>query len=130
MLPLFEIETRPLTEIEKTLLPIIAGGLSTRIGAHKAMTNEVICEKVFVKYNVKLSEARLRKIINYIRMTDMLPGLMATSRGYYITTNPEELKKWIDSLDGRERAINGIKTKAEKYLFELTQQPQQSSYTK
>ena len=119
MLPGFSIETKPLTELEIKLLPVVVKGLSKKLGAANAVSNKAICEGLNKTCNVVVSEARIRKIINYIRMNDLVPGLVANGCGYYISTNPDEVKEYIKSLHGRELAIKGIREKTQAYLKHL-----------
>ncbi|MFA5650618.1 MAG: hypothetical protein WC914_05700 [Proteiniphilum sp.] len=70
------------------------------------------------RYN--LSEARFRKIINHIRREDIIPGLVATSEGYYIAETEQELKDYEMSLLGREMAIREVResiTRQRKNLY-------------
>jgi hypothetical protein len=127
MLSGFSIETKPLTELEEQMLPKILKGLSTMHGAANAISNKEIAEKIFKKYEVQLSDARIRKIINHIRMQNLLPGLIANGCGYYVTSNITELMEYYKSLDGREMAIHAIKMKVKEHITAL-QQNQQSSF--
>jgi hypothetical protein len=124
VLPGFFIQTKPLSEIEKEMLPHIASGLSKMKGASNAISNKEIGEKLFIKRNVKLSDARIRKIINHIRMNNIVPGLVANGCGYYVTNNIIELKEYYKSLEGREMAINAVKMKLKEHItaLERTQQ--------
>jgi hypothetical protein len=128
MLPGFSIETKPLTELEQQLLPVIVKGLSTKKGSANAVSNKEICAGLLKKYEVQISEARIRKIINHIRMNNLLPGLIANGCGYYISTNPDEVKEYIISLDHRERAIKGVREKAQAYLKSLLSNYQSSFF--
>lgn len=116
----FEHITQPLTESEQKILPVIVRGLSKKIGSVNAVTNKAICAGLLEKYNVELSEARVRKIINHIRMNNLLTGLIATSAGYYISTNPKEISDYIQSLEGRKQAIEGIINRTKQHLQHLT----------
>ena len=105
----FEKQTHDLTNYERnTLLPIMCKCFSHHIGKENAVTNSVICEKMNNKGYEKVTEARVRKIINYIRTNNIVPRLMASGSGYYITNNPSELKDYISSLKGRKEAIEGV----------------------
>ena len=100
----FSEETQPLTEYErKVILPIILEGLKTKIGKANAVTNKYIISRLRDSY--KIDAARLRKIINHIRTNDLLPGLIATSEGYFLATTESELLEYEESLKGREEAI-------------------------
>lgn len=114
MLNGFTEETKPLTDYEKdTLLPIMIQGLMDKQGKHKAVKNWYICKCLQVK-GYKISEARVRKIINHIRVNGMVIGLIATSEGYYIADSIDELNSYISSLEGREDAIKAVRVSLEK----------------
>ena len=100
----FERETAPLTDDEMRLLPIIIAGLKTKVGKEMAIHGATICEKVSEKFG-KLTEPRLRKIVNHIRTNGMLP-VIATSKGYYISHDRDEIHAQIQSLEQRREAIN------------------------
>lgn len=48
-------------------------------------------------------------------MKNLVPGLMASSRGYYITTDPREIERYVRSLEGREAAIREVRRKMVEY---------------
>lgn len=100
----FERETAPLTDDEMRLLPIIIAGLKTKVGKDMAIHGATICEKVSEKFG-KLTEPRLRKIVNHIRTNGMLP-VIATSKGYYISHDRDEINAQIQSLEQRRESIN------------------------
>jgi hypothetical protein len=126
MLPGFTEQTKPLTEMEQQLLPVIVRGLAKKIGSDNAVTNKTICEGLHKTYDVVISEARIRKIINHIRMNNLVPGLVANSCGYYVSKNPKEVMEYIESLEGRKNAIEGIAMQFKKYLHEITNVEQNS----
>jgi DNA-directed RNA polymerase specialized sigma54-like protein len=107
----FTEQTSFLTDEEKKLVPIIIKGLANKTSKDKAMYGAEICRIVSKKYT-KLTEPRLRKITNFLRSEKILP-VIATSKGYYISYDKEEIQKQIDSLtqriDAIENAINGLK---------------------
>ncbi len=106
----FEEITEPLTEKEETLfLPPILKGLRTKIGRENAVTNKAIVLGLKLNLGIKVSEARVRKIINYIRCNDLVPCLVATSEGYYIAKSEQELLDYEESLEGRESAIREVR---------------------
>ena len=106
----FELETEPLNEREQNeLLPPIVAGLQTKIGRQKAVTNKAIVAGLLQNRGIRISEARVRKIINHIRCNDLVPCLVATSEGYYIAESEQELLDYETSLEGRERAINAVR---------------------
>jgi hypothetical protein len=117
MLNGFEKYTHDLTDAEKELVPVFMNGFKTKIGKQNAVTNKEIVSKLSRKY--KISDARVRKIINYIRNENLIPGLVASSEGYYITRDPVDLKRYIESLDGREKAIRRIKQATINFLQKI-----------
>lgn len=115
----FKRETEPLNEYElETLLPIIVRGMRKHVGRHNPVINRHIVSSLRSRYNI--TEARLRKIINHIRREDIIPGLVATSEGYYIAETEQELKDYEMSLLGRELAIREVResiTRQRKNLY-------------
>jgi len=114
MITNFERETHELNGYElNKLLPIIVQGLSTKIGKEKAITNKAIC-KAMQSQGYKLNDARLRKLIHHIRAHDLIPYLIATSKGYYIATNGQEVEDYIKSLSERINSIQFVKQSLER----------------
>jgi hypothetical protein len=108
MIKNFENETQPLSEYEKNvLLPLLIRGLETKKGNKNAVTNKYIVSALKPTYN--MNEARVRKIINHIRTNDLIPGLIATSEGYFIAETEAELLEYEESLKGREDAIRAVR---------------------
>lgn len=105
----FNSETAPLTEYEESvILPIVLRGLRNKVGKANAVTNRTIVQRLNVAGHTT-TEPRIRKIINHIRMTDLLPGLIATSGGYFLATSEAELLDYEQSLLGREDAIKQVR---------------------
>lgn len=105
----FQEQTEPLTEYEETqLLPQIVRGLSLKVGKNNAVTNTAIVRGMKENLNLRTTEPRVRKIINHIRINDLVPCLIATSQGYYIAESEQELKDYEESLLGREEAIRSV----------------------
>lgn len=118
MLNGFDQQTEPLTDYERDiLLPIIAKGLSMRVGAKRAVRNKEIVSAMR-NAGYELSDARLRKIINHIRCCGYVKCLVATSKGYYVATSPDELQDYITSLCGREGAIRTVREAMEQQHIE------------
>lgn len=116
MLEGFEDITHDLTDDEAKLVPYFIAGLKTNVGKANAITSNKIIE---ILQKDGLTGARVRKIINYIRVNYLLPGLIATSKGYYISTDPQEIKEYIASLGHREAAISSVRKCMEEYLKQL-----------
>lgn len=109
MIKNFDNETAPLSEYEESvILPLVLRGLKTKIGKKNAVTNRTIVQRLNIAGHTT-TEPRIRKIINYIRMSDLLPGLIATSGGYFLATSEAELMDYEESLLGREDAIKQVR---------------------
>ena len=72
----FEHITFELTKDEMELLPTIIRGLTKKKGKTNAVTSTKICEAL------KIDAPRLRKMISYIRVNDLIFGLCSSSNGY------------------------------------------------
>lgn len=104
----FQTETQPLTDYERqTLLPVMIAGLRRKTGRGMAVTNKYILSRLKDRY--KISEARVRKLINHIRVNGLVPCLIATSEGYYIAQSEQELADYEQSLLSREEAIRAVR---------------------
>ena len=119
MLNGFEQQTGPLTYYERErLLPAIVCGLRHHVGESQAVTNSTIVKSLAsLAYDV--NAARVRKVINYIRTNDIVKCLVATSKGYYIATDAETMKEYINTLKGREDAIRAVRISMERQMAGL-----------
>ncbi len=115
MIPGFEDHTAPLNDYEKnTLMPVIIKGLQKRIGKNNAITNAEMCRKLNNHFYLnspsykKITGARIRKIINHIRINDAISCLVSTSKGYYVSKDRKELNTYIESLNKRATAILAV----------------------
>lgn len=112
----FENETQPLNGYEKnTLLPIIVRGLTNKIGATNAVSNSHICISLRNK-GYKVTEVRMRKIINHIRTHGLVTCLVASGKGYYRAESRQEVADYIESLKGRENAIKAMRMAFERQI--------------
>lgn len=128
MLNNFEDITHELTAEEKnTILPIIVNGLNLCIGKSKAYTNKQIVDAVKGKYNIKLNGPRLRKLIQYIRINDLVPLLVATSKGYYVSEDKEEIRDYIHSLEQRLHSIHNTTNSLKKQYIAKYEHEYQSN---
>lgn len=119
MLKGFEEITAKLSDKELELVPTFVNRLSLRIGKEQAVTSSKIIKGFKDTKGIDLTGARIRKIINYIRMNNLVPCLIATSEGYYVSNNKTELQEYVDSLIGREKAIAAIRHKIENEIYKL-----------
>lgn len=103
----FDTETQPLTAREMEAMPLIAYGIRNRVGQKMAITGSGII-KAMKLGGFNLNGARLRKIINFIRITNKVPRLCATSKGYFVAKDDQELNDYIAGLTARIEAQQAI----------------------
>lgn len=119
MIQNFEEITKPLTEEEKKLVPILISGFKSKTKDNPITGSEIVDainrKKDSLGLSKNFSEPRLRKLTNFIRSAGIMP-VIATSNGYYVSYDKEEIALQIQSLEQRAAAIlesaNGLK----KYL--------------
>ena len=100
----FTEETAPLTDYEREhVLPAILGLFQSRVGSESAITNKGIIHAL--PPSLQVGEPRVRKVINHIRNNDLIPCLLASSKGYWIASSEAEVLAYEESLLGREEAI-------------------------
>ena len=101
----FEEETAPLNEKEQKMIPDVITMLTAAKGSNKAVKNATISRMLLSLHGEDVSGSRIRKIINYIRNEDLVSCLVASSKGYYIADNEQELLDYEESLEKRVQAI-------------------------
>lgn len=109
----FETETCPLTGAEMALVIPCVDLLKPALGEHNAITADELAESLGVK------PPRVRKIIHYIRTNGLLVGLVAKSRGYYITNDISVLMKYERSLAERINAIEIVRKTVARQINQL-----------
>ena len=111
MIKSFERHTNRLTDFErKEILPKVVTILSNRIGRDKALKNGTIVGML----DNAITPPDMRKIINYIRRSGLVKGLVANSTGYYVAESEQDLIEYEQSLKGRERAIREVRMSIRK----------------
>jgi len=130
MITNFEEETEPLTPKEIRMAEQFSRSFQKRIGPDQAITNAEIQTRYRALHQITLSGARIRKIINHIRITGMVPGLVASSKGYYMSNSPDELRRYIQSLDERIQAIVAVRHSMKKHLDSLVPEKQPTLFDK
>ncbi len=118
MITNFEEITDDLTDDEKKLIPGFVAAFKKRIGKENAITSTEIIQR-YAAINIYLSAPRVRAIIHWLRDGWLVPGLVATSVGYYVSTDPEEVNEYINSLKQRNRSVQEIITRMEQYLKQI-----------
>lgn len=109
-------EQHPLTEYEyQILLPKMIAGLEKRIGEDNAITNKQM-RAGFEKQNIKVSDARIRKLINVIRHNDWIPGLIASSKGYWVERDKKRLLEYAQSIEHRAASEYALAKKVRSWV--------------
>lgn len=108
MITNFEHITSELTQQELELIPILVKGFHKHRKENPILARDIVrMMNLYLQtrnYQVTFTEARLRKCVNYIRTNAILP-LMATSNGYYISWDSDEIYSQIQSLEERANSI-------------------------
>jgi hypothetical protein len=111
----FEDFTEELTPDELKLVAPLMNGLRTKTKQKPIKAPEIVkAMNVFAQKNglIKITEPRLRKLVNHIRVKGILP-IIATSQGYYVSYDKQEILDQINSLTQRANSImnsaNGLK---------------------
>lgn len=116
MLTNFERITQDITEKERAeILPLVVQLLRGKVGKERAVKNRQLV-KWLRSQDVKVTEVKIRKIIHIIHIEGLVKRLMATSRGYFVTTDIEEYRRYVDSRGQRERNIHAATKACQEYL--------------
>lgn len=63
----------------------------------------------FNSIGYSITKPQIRQIIHLIRVTNFVPHLIATDKGYYMATSPQEMLIYLNSLQGRIDSITEVK---------------------
>lgn len=115
----FEEITQELTDQELEIIPVLIKGFKLH-SINNPIKEPEICKGLnnFLERNgfeIRITGARLRKCVNYIRTNGLLP-LIATSNGYFISDDREVIQKQIKSLEQRARSIQTCAEGLKKFL--------------
>jgi two-component SAPR family response regulator len=121
MIETFEDITTPLTEDELRVLPYLVAGLERRTSSNPITSKDIVdalnrnLDKYGVSGKFKVTGARLRKMINYLRVKSVL-CVIATSEGYFTTDDRDTIEKNVRSLEERAGAISAAAEGLKKFL--------------
>ena len=115
MIKNFENITNELTEYELTLIPSIIKGFNRYSKEYPIKAPDIVSRYNASHSDYKLTEPRLRKMVNYIRSNGLAP-LIATSKGYYVSNDVAEIKGQIESLRQRADSISSCAKGLEGFL--------------
>ena len=104
---------------ENILMPMVVKCLGLHIGRDQTISNRKMCEAL-QDWGYEASGIRMRKIINYIRRHKLIKCLVATNRGYHVTRDKDEMRSYIDSIQGRIDALEELKEALVEQLAEMT----------
>ena len=90
------------------LLPILKKGLEKKKGIANAVTGKEIMLGL-QSNGLRINMRNITRIINYIRLNDIIVGLMGSSAGYYISSNEQDLIDYEGSLLRREEALKKVR---------------------
>ena len=119
MIENFDEFTYELSEEEKKLIPILIKGFQSHDYENPITASEIVLKmNVWLEsnnFNIKLSEPRLRKCVNYIRSTSIIP-LIATSKGYFVSYDTDIISSQVKSLTQRANSIYDCAEGLSKFL--------------
>jgi biotin operon repressor len=109
MITNFEEITSPLTDDELLVADILSRSIS-KVTKKKPVNTQTILDKynnggIREELNIrfKLTDGRLRKIINHLRQTGV--PVLSTAKGYYVSHDSKDILDQINSLEERASAI-------------------------
>lgn len=85
MLPGFEDMNPHLKEEEEDIIKeMIVPHLKRKVGKENAVTGKRMREGILKVYGVKLTEAKMRRAIQYIRVHNLIPKLCSCQKGQFV----------------------------------------------
>ena len=115
-------QLKPLTKEEKLFVPLVKQALTnaTRKNPIKSTELLIVANSLGIKagLELRLSQSRLRKIINFIR-ANKLSYVISGGFGYYVSKDEEEIENMVLSLRTRAASINSAADGLNELLQEL-----------
>lgn len=109
MLTLFENITEELTPLEKEkMVPMLIDTLQ-----YKTIDNPVRGKDIvgwFAACRIATTDVRIRKMVSYIRQCCIIKDAVvcASSKGYFLSTDLNEIDRQIQSIEGRRNQLNNV----------------------
>lgn len=106
----FEQYTHELKNEELPVFRSFVYHLAKHVGASQAVSGAKMAKglsRVFPSWKDK-GGSRIRKYAHIARVNNLIPRLVASSNGYYVCKDDEELKQYIRSLFARSKSIEEI----------------------
>lgn len=123
----FEEITHELNDAEKWTAELLVLFFKERPGKKNTFRNDDLRAYLERAHGEIHTAPRIRKIVQYIRLKGLLNGLIATSSGYWLSNDPEELKSWIESMKERESAVRQSRQAGERDLSLLINSAKQQT---
>jgi hypothetical protein len=118
MLKGFENITFELSKNEiKNQLPIIVKSLKKAKGQKNALTSNNLIS-ILANEGEHTTGPRIRKMINNIRCKNVIPCLLSSSKGYWVSKDIDEVKDYVTSLQQREKEIKKVRLSIQKQIKE------------
>jgi hypothetical protein len=126
MLVNFEHHTQNLNSEDKKIIPYLQKVLETKTIDKPALSGIIIAEtNMLIRQAIvsgtqsanikKITDVKLRKLINYMRTHDILP-ICSTSKGYFVSYDESVLKKQIVSLSQRANSVMSCAYGLERFI--------------
>jgi len=113
MIRTFEEYTSEMSSDEKEfIMPALIKILAVSIGRKNAVTNMEIINSInylLKDDSIKTCGPRIRHMIHVLRVSHTIPFLVASSKGYHISNDTEEIETYIGSIDDRLRSIYALR---------------------
>ncbi len=109
MIPGFEDFTYEINQDELKAIGFLIPHLKAKKGKKNAVKNARIRQFLKANGHGNFTDVRVRKIINYIRVSRLVKNLVANSKGYFVTSDPAELLRFLNSLQRRENEIKKVR---------------------
>ena len=105
----FEQYTKELSGDERKIAPLIIDLLKATNGPSTAVSAKKMSKVIAKKKGLKVKGPRIRKMIHEIRVKGVVPDVLASSQGYYVSSDKEQRSKYIKSLNERIDAIKEVR---------------------
>lgn len=108
MIKSFEEQTKEVTDKEKPVVAIIVSLISEAKDYDHRINSLHIIQRLSER-QIAISDSRIRKIIQHIRKKHTLRGLCADSGGYWLSTDPKEIRNYAyESYGSRIREMQKV----------------------
>jgi len=104
----FDTWTDSLTHKELVLVPTLVQGFESHRGKEHSITATQILQRLRSS-NYDITGAQLIKLINYIRLSDLMPCLISDEAGYYVAANHAEMDQYLKSIQKKIEKLQVIR---------------------